>query len=235
MNKNKPNNYIQELKQFELGGFLLLKMETKMVSLILFGLLFLCLCWFLVRRFSYWSRQNIPFVPLKFPYIYGNISKGTHPALQFADFYKIHRKENYPLIGIYTMFLKPVVLVMDLPLMRQILIGDFNHFQDRGMFYNERNDPLSAILGTLDYDKWKPIRSNLTPAFTSAKIRAMFPIVKKVGDELVDGLMKIVEIENQVEIRDLFGRFTADVIGSKILFVYCSRCNKINEMIRSFF
>lgn len=202
-----------------------------MISLILFGLFCLCLCWFLTRRFSYWSRQNVPFVPLKSPYIYGNISNENHQAIQFADFYKSYRKENYPIMGIYTMFLKPLLLIVDLQLIRQILIGDFEHFQDRGIFSNEKDDPISAILGTMDHDKWKPIRSKLTRAFTRAKIREMFPIMKKVGDELVDGLKKTVETKNQVEIRGLFGLFTADVIGFIAIGIEC-KCLKIKSLLQ---
>lgn len=184
-----------------------------MIFLSLFGLFCLCLYWFLALRVSYWYRQNIPFVPLKFPYIFGNISKGIHQALQFADFSKRYRTTD-PIVGIYIMFVQAAVLIVDLDLSRSILVENFQHFQDRGMFYNEKDDPLSAIMGTLNHDKWKPIRKKLTTAFTPNKIKKMFPIVKRIGNELVNGLSSRVANENHVEIRDLFGRFTTDVIGT---------------------
>lgn len=101
------------------------------------------------RLYVYWYFQNVPYVPLKFPYIYGNVSEGRHVALQYADIYENNRLENHPLIGIYTMFFKPSALIVDSKLIRQVLSENFHHFEDRGMFYNEKDDPPSAILGTL--------------------------------------------------------------------------------------
>lgn len=184
-----------------------------MISLILFGLCFVCLCLFVVLRFTHWSRQNVPFVPLKYPFIYGNITKGKHPALQFADFYESNRIGNYPMIGIYIMFVKPALLIVEPSLIRQVLNSDFKHFQNRGMFSNKKDDVLSAILGTLDYNAWKPIRAKLTRAFTPLKIREKFSIMKNVGEELVQGLNLVLATENELEIRGLFGRYAADVIG----------------------
>ncbi|XP_055314194.1 probable cytochrome P450 6a20 [Sitodiplosis mosellana] len=200
-----------------------------MILSILFGLL----CVFLALRYSYWRRHNIPFVPLKFPYIFGNVTKEKHQALQFTDFYKSHRSRahdmNRPIIGVY-MFLDPSVLIVDLELMRSILTENFAHFQNRGMFYNDRDDPLSAILGTLNHEKWRPLRTKLTPAFTPSKIKDMFPIMKTVGDELVKGLNEIIAIDNQVEIRKLFSRFTTDVIGKVAIGIQCNTLNRSTQL-----
>lgn len=189
-----------------------------MVTLILMWILFGLLLLFGVPRFVYhvysqglyWERQNVPFVGRKFPYIFGNISHKPHRALQFTDFYKTH--QTHPIIGIY-IFLKPSVLVVDLQLIRRILIEDFQHFQSRGMYCNEKVDPLSAILGTLDHGKWKLFRSILTPAFTSAKLSQMSEILRTVGEKLIQDLNEIMANDNQLEIMDVFTKFTIEVIG----------------------
>lgn len=109
------------------------------------------------------------------------------------------------------MFSQPAVVINDPGIARSIQTENFDHFQNRGMFYN---DPLSAILGSLDYEPWKPLRKKLTPAFTPAKIKNMFNTIRIVGDEVQRGLGEILSTNNQVEVRDLFGRFTTDVIAS---------------------
>lgn len=204
-----------------------------MITLILIGLVFLCvLCWCWSERcYLYWHFQNVPYVTTPFSYFYGNIVKSTHVALQYGHLIKAHRSENQSILGIYTLLLKPTLLIYDLGLIRQVLVKDFNHFQDRGMFYNERDDPPSAILGTLDHDKWKAIRPKLTPAFSPAKIRGMFPIMKTIGDRLIDGLKHIAKYENQVEIRDIIGRLTLDVIGTVAIGIDCKCLGASNTQI----
>lgn len=115
-------------------------------------------------------RKKIPFVPPKFPYIFGSVSSKKHNALQFADFYNEYRT-NQPIIGI-NMMLKAAVLIVDFDLIQRILTTDFKYFKNRGMYYNDK-DPLSTVLGSLDHDQWKSLRKKLTPAFTSAKMKVI--------------------------------------------------------------
>lgn len=181
-------------------------------------ILFAPLCWFFVTR----MRLNIPFVELKFPYIYGNNTSEKHQALQFADFYRKYRKQ--PIVGLYMLCLKPSIMIIDPDLIKSVLKTNFHHFQNRGMYYNLK-DPLSAILGTLDHDKWQPLRKKLTPAFTPNKIKEMFPVMKIVGDELVGGLMQMISTDSEVEIRDIFSRFTTDVVGKVAIGIQCDTLN----------
>lgn len=182
------------------------------------------LCNYLHRRTSYWKRHKIPFIPTKFPFIFGNISSSKHKALQFADFCNDH--PEHPILGIFVFF-RPALIVTSLPIIKDILNNNFDHFQNRGMYHN---DPLSAILGSLDHDDWLPLRKKITPAFTPAKIKNMFEIVKTVGEKLEEGLSETISSANQVEIRDLFGRFTTDVIGSVAIGIECNTLNSRTEL-----
>ncbi|XP_031639959.1 probable cytochrome P450 6a20, partial [Contarinia nasturtii] len=190
------------------------KMIFSMLCYIVFGSIVIGFC-YLTVQFSYWWRKKVPFVGLKFPFIFGSISLDKHLALQFADFYQSNRRDQ-PIIGFFLMD-KPCCLMIDrlMNVTRCILTEDFKYFRNRCMYNNEKDDPLSVILGSLEHDKWKQLRPKLTPAFTSAKMKRIFPIMCAVGDKLVDGLKKkIISTKNQVEIRDSFSQFATNVIGT---------------------
>lgn len=169
---------------------------------------------YIADYFSYWIRNKIPYIPPKYPYFWGSISKDKNPALQYADFYEMHRGQ--PLVGIFMLW-KRAILILDRRLVISVMNENFHNFRNRGMFYNEKDDPLSALLGTLEGETWNALRKQLTPAFTPAKLKGMFPSLQLVGEQLVEGMDGILQSGNEVEIRRLFSRYTTDVIGNVMI------------------
>lgn len=104
------------------------------------------------------------------------------------------------------MFFKPNLIVADLDLIRMVLTKEFGSFHDRGMFCNEKTDPLSGHLFLLPGKKWRNLRVKLTPTFTSGKIKQIFVILKECGDEFTRSLVSKAEIKDNIEIKDVFGR-----------------------------
>jgi cytochrome P450 len=74
---------------------------------------------------------------------------------------------------------------------KNILVKDFQNFMDRTISFEEMVGPvicnnLFALKGQL----WRHLRTNLTPVFTSRKIKMMFYLVDFCGKELADCLEK---------------------------------------------
>jgi cytochrome P450 family 6 len=93
-------------------------------------------------------------------------------------------------VGIFS-FDKPRLLIHDLELVKNILVKDFKYFMDRTFSFEERFDPIVAYnLVFLKGRIWRHLRTNLTPVFTSRKMKMMFCLVDFCGKELADCLEK---------------------------------------------
>ena len=166
---------------------------------------------FIKRRFSYWADRGIPSIPPVFPV--GNLvgfSSKLSPGEIFRDLYfrlKIHKM---PICGIY-FFINPAAFVTDLDELKNIFVKEFQSFHDRGIYLNEKDDPLSANLVALEGEKWKNLRSKLTPTFTSGKLKFMHSTILQVAERFRDHLE---QQGGEVEIKELLAQFTTDVIGS---------------------
>ena len=176
-------------------------------------------------KYSYWERKGMPFVKPIIPY--GNfkgIGKTYHTSELFEKLYN-QMKGKHKIFGIYSIY-NPVAMVTDLQLINRILIKDFNSFVNRGNYHNERDDPLSSNLLNIEDQKWRSLRSKLTPTFTSGKMKFMFPTLVKVSNEFkttIDLLLDETEAKvADVEIKDLFARFTTDIIGECAFGIECN-------------
>lgn len=196
--------------------------------------LLLCLCFIILyvrKKFTYWVGSGFPYIKPVFPY--GNL-EGTmdkiHLTFQLQNYYN-EMKGKGPFGGLYLMW-RPAVLALDLDFVKTVLIKDFNCFQDRGVYYNERDDPLSAHLIAVDGHKWKTIRTVFTPTFTSGKMRYMYPTMTAVGDRLADCLSNVIPDSMDVEIGEYLARFTTDVIGNCAFGIECNSLRDPNAQFR---
>ncbi|KAH8321297.1 hypothetical protein KR074_000698, partial [Drosophila pseudoananassae] len=171
--------------------------------------------WWVHQNFTYWKRRGIPHDPPQL--ILGNtkeLMKTLHLAQLIKQTYvKYKNKTNGPFVGFYV-YIKKFVIITDIDFVKTVLIREFDKFHDRGVFHNEKDDPLTANLTTIEGQKWRTLRQKLTPTFTSGKMKNMFPLVQDVGDELIRVFSEKIEATpTTLEITDLLARFTADVIG----------------------
>ncbi|KAJ2939817.1 hypothetical protein O0L34_g18011 [Tuta absoluta] len=116
-------------------------------------------------------------------------------------------------------FTKPLLIVKDLELIKRITIKDFEHFLDHRVFVNSDANPLfGRNLFSMKGQEWKDMRSTLSPAFTSSKIRLMVPFMVNVGDQMILNLKKEMKESGashlDLETKDLMTRYACDVIAS---------------------
>ncbi|XP_045460600.1 probable cytochrome P450 6a14 [Harmonia axyridis] len=126
--------------------------------------------------------------------------------------------------------LVPLYVAMDLNIIKSIMQVDFQHFVDRGVFMDEKNDPISAHLFSLTGSKWKILRNKLSPTFTSGKMKMMFGTLV----DCTKGLHKLMDKTNgkEVDIKDVLGRFTTDIIGSCAFGIECNSLEDPKSIFR---
>lgn len=178
---------------------------------ILLALIYLVYLW-IKKRYSFFKEKNFPFVEPSFPF--GNL-KGAgreyHANELFQKFYT-ELKDKGPACGIY-FFLTPNVMITDLDVIKDVLIRNFDNFHNRGLYTNERDDPLSANLFNIEDNEWKHMRMKLTQTFTSGKMKMMFNIILDIANNMVNELRNDDKIDI-IEARDLLVKYTVDVIGN---------------------
>ena len=183
------------------------------VVIILILCILAALYFFLRRKLSYWEDFGVPTVRPSL--LMGNLNgvgEHIHMSIKIQHMYEKFKFGN-KYFGFY--FLQdPRLIFIDLELIKNVLIKDFNHFVDRGMYVNEEDDPLSGHLFSIAGDKWRILRNKLSPTFTSGKLKMMFDTMVGISD----GLVKLVDEEKQnkegIDIKNVAMRFTADIIGS---------------------
>lgn len=153
-----------------------------MFFLILLALL-LTYFWY-KKKYSFWSKLGFPSIPGKIPLgISGEMSISLHSSVLLKRFYD-ENKGKAPGVGMY-MMTRPVLLTTEPELVKDILVTHFEFFHDRGIVFNEKDDPLSANLFMLSGQKWKDLRKKMGPTFTSGKMKMMFGTVSSICDRVV--------------------------------------------------
>lgn len=99
-------------------------------------------------------------------------------------------------------------------LVKRVLVTDFDHFNDRGVHFNEESDPIGANLFGMPFKQWKELRGKLWPTFSSRKLKEMFPLIQDKTQLLKDYLTNWTETESEVHLKPILNYYNVNVIAS---------------------
>ncbi|XP_055528503.1 probable cytochrome P450 28a5 [Wyeomyia smithii] len=203
------------------------------VSLVLgaLGTLYVYLVW----KFNYWKDRNVPGPDPK-PLLgsFPSVLLRNRPFQDEMDEVYRRYKSAYNFIGVFAIR-SPRIFVLSSALAKNILTKDFKHFHDNE-FSESVNKEADPILGRnpfiLDGAEWKEKRAEITPAFTTSRIKALFSIVEDVGSRMTTYIK--THTGSPLEARELSAKFTTDVVSSCIFAAdaqsFTSEKPKIREM-----
>lgn len=207
--------------------------DIPVITVTLLILLPLVLYIYYKKKHSYWLNRNVPFLEPSIPF--GNIGafvlRKTSLMRLLRDLYFECKLKGHKYTGIY-LYARKALFISDPRLIKRILTTDFHYFHDRDIYYDEKNDPVTANLISLTGQKWKNLRAKISPTFTSGKLKTMFHTIFHCAEELSSVLHKCTN--GPVEIKDLLTRFTTDVIGSCAFGIECNSLKDPNTEFRKY-
>nr|XP_053635289.1 cytochrome P450 3A40-like [Cherax quadricarinatus] len=167
--------------------------------------------WLVQRR-----RQHAVFSQLGIPYVKPHIIYGSNdvlrkPGILVTDFIGQYIQKYGKVFGFY-IGSKPMLVVADLDLIRQVLVKDFHNFSNRPKLVVRAQPVVDTVVGLRD-QRWKDVRSVLAPTFSMVKMKCMAGIMNQKIDELLTIIAETHARGEPVEWYSTFQGLTLDVIS----------------------
>ncbi|GFR89983.1 cytochrome P450-like protein [Elysia marginata] len=167
--------------------------------------------WYIIStvwHYSLFYRLGIP-GPFPFPVV------GTFYCIMRQGLYNFQKVnyERYRGHKVYGIFdgAQPMMVLRDLDMIKDVCIKHFSCFVNRRPFALQ--PPADHMMTMLKDDHWKNVRSIVSPAFSSGKIRRMYPGVTQSATNLVRRLKESAANGELVELKDVMSRYSMDVIA----------------------
>ncbi|CAL1686488.1 unnamed protein product [Lasius platythorax] len=172
------------------------------------------LYYYFFKNLDFFKKHSIPY-KTPFP-IFGNMGALIFRRESMADLvkntYNLHPEAKY--VGMFDMT-NPLIVIRDPDLIKSIALKYFDLFPDHRTMIEEHQDPLfGKNLFALKGERWRQVRSLLSPAFTSSKMKNMFKLMSHCAAEFSNYLTQMPAENRVMEIKEVFTRYTNDVIAT---------------------
>ncbi|XP_065080342.1 probable cytochrome P450 9f2 isoform X3 [Ochlerotatus camptorhynchus] len=186
------------------------------------GVIVLLLYHYVAKKYQYFLTKPIPCIKPTFLLgIYDQVFF-KKVKLVFGSKVLYNSFPDAKIIGLFD-FVKPTMMIRDPDAIKQIGVKDFDHFIDHAPLFTQadRDDVgTESLFGNslvaLRGQKWRDMRATLSPAFTGSKMRYMFELVLDCAQSTTEFFREEAKAGRtmEYEMKDLFSRFSTDVIGS---------------------
>ena len=171
-------------------------------------LLLLCAAlgyWCGMSFFVIWKSQGVR-GPKPAPFL-GNTIEILR--LGFVQFFSRYLKVFGNIFGMYV-GRRPVLVVANLDLLRQIMVTQFSKFSDRAD--SLRHPVLKQGLHHLTGEDWTRVRSAVSPMFSAAQVKMMLPLIKESVKELSRKLDMAARDGRTMDVASMLSKLTLEVM-----------------------
>jgi hypothetical protein len=130
-------------------------------------------------------------------------------------------------------FVLPTLLIKDPDLMKQVTVKEFDHFVNHRQIADAQADPFwnKNLFASRD-ERWRDMRSTLSPSFTSNKMRIMYKLIEECALQFVEYFQNQSEDVVELQMKDAFTRYTNDVIATTAFGV---KCDSLKDKTNKFY
>ncbi|KAK4874003.1 hypothetical protein RN001_013363 [Aquatica leii] len=181
-----------------------------------------------IKPLSYWKDRGV--VHKKSYPIVGSFGKVHFQRRAFfnyvIDLYREFSNERY--FGVHQ-YGKSGLIIRDLDLIKKIAIKDFDYFTDHNHFMPTEFDPQEKSIIHLQGQRWRDMRATLSPSFTSSKMKIMFQLLSECAEGFTDYFNNQENNLRELEMKDIFTRFTNDAIATTAFGLKCNSVQNRND------
>lgn len=129
-----------------------------------------------------------------------------------------YRFVTFRIFGFFN-FHQKVYVLTDPEIIKRITIKDFDHFVNHDIMISKLDRLFGKTLFGMHGQKWKDMRTTLSPMFTSSKMKLTFGLLSSHAQDFIKHFEKKAGIDgnNDIDVLEIFARFTADGISTAAL------------------
>ncbi|XP_063696425.1 probable cytochrome P450 28a5 [Culicoides brevitarsis] len=176
--------------------------------------------YYLTHNYGYWKKRGIagPKPKLFVGTLPSTYNKSVHLIDELDEIYKTYKgKES--VVGIYRGVV-PELLILDPEIAKSCMTTHFKHFGNPGNVIGNVDKEIDPLGGRnpffLKGEEWKEKRAEILPAFSSGRIKALFPVMQAVADNMKQYIETQMETNEDIETRELCAKYTTDVVCNSI-------------------
>ncbi|CAG9762961.1 unnamed protein product [Ceutorhynchus assimilis] len=200
-----------------------------MIWLILLSITAILLWYNFVRPMNHFTRMGVkqskpwPFFGDNWQVVFKYMS--FNELIEWA--YNLYPNTRYS--GFYQ-FALPSLILRDPDLIKQITIKDFDHFTDHRPFIDPESDPFwGSNLFFMGGSAWREMRATISGTFTSSKMKFMFNLMDDAAETFVKFFVDKKQEVLEVDMKDIFTRYTNDVIATIAFGIKVDSLNEPNN------
>lgn len=177
-----------------------------------------------LKIWNYWKNKGIPYVNLLecFCNYAENIFHCNEYTPKLEIIYRRYPHERY--IGFYQFF-KPILLVRDAELSRNVTVNDFSYFKHHNTFISEDVDKQWSKTMFGMTDKWSETKKVVNPLFSINRMRHMIKPISDCAYQLIEHL-KVKQGESH-NVLDIMSKSGNDMFARGFFGVMCN--SHVNE------